>query len=81
MLVFAQTVTNMHFTCKIPCNTCGVAFHIRGWPFHTRGILHTWNMELHTCIILLAITHVSTYYHKLLKHQALSFDEPSDEPS
>ena len=28
---------NMHFTCKIPCNTHGVAFHTRGVVFHTRG--------------------------------------------
>ena len=35
---------NMHFTCKIPCNTCGVAFHMRGHftlvALHTHG---TWN--------------------------------------
>ena len=83
---FSQRV-NMHFTCKIPCNMRGVAFTT------CVSISHLWHftsMELYTCIILVSITHDmyvhfseahSTYYHKLLKHQALSFDEPSDEPS
>ena len=74
--------------------TRGVVFHTHVHftlvAFYTCGISHAWNMELYTCIILVSITHDmyvhfsearSTYYHKLPKHQALSFDEPSDKPS
>ena len=45
---FASRV-NMHFTCKIPCNTRGVAFHTRGVVFHTRGVaFYTRGVAFHT---------------------------------